>query len=62
VFEDYRGLHDRIADKNPFPILCLMIRDDIKLQDIHKIIKHSIEEYNYKNGIGKIKRKSKKQN
>jgi hypothetical protein len=29
-----------------------IIRDDIKLQDIPEIIKRSIEEYNYKNGIG----------
>jgi len=34
-----------------------MIRDDIKIQDIPKIIKQSIEEYNNNVGIGKLKGK-----
>jgi len=33
-----------------------MIRDDIKLHDIPKIIKQALEEYNNKNGIGKLKK------
>jgi hypothetical protein len=33
-----------------------MIKDDIKPQDIPKIIKEAVEEYNHKFGIGETKR------